>query len=444
MKIKTLLLSLIACSVCCCPVWANTSEPIILPGPSVISEKIYPGLSDIPFSTLLEKAKKDDPEAMFELGRCYESGRGTAPDPKKAAKYYRLSADKGYSYGQAAYAICLLTGQGVKKDLKLFADYAAKAAQQDNSIGWLNLGNAYYNGWGVAVNHSKAAECYQKAAALGNISAKVNLGYFYSNGIGGLPRNINKAKQLLTEALEQGDRRAPFFLANIYIQRQSLSDLPQAADYLEIGVERDDDNSRCLLGNLYEEGLGRPQDFRKAAELYQTAASHNDPMGLRCLGRIYMLGHGVEQNSSKAGEYMLKAAQLGEPQAQYYCGVMHEEGNGLYKNMKLAVEFYEKAAKQGNFEAQYRLGMLYKRGKGVARNMSAAASYLQAAAQQGYQPAIDELNGRASHTAQRAAQPPMTAPSHDNHLGISVAHSVDGFMQELREYAQRYEALGSK
>ncbi len=442
MKIKTLFLSLVACSVWCCPVLADTSTLIIPNGPMVISETIYHGLSDTPFKTLLEKAKKGDPEAMFELGRCYEAGRETAPNQDKAVKYYRQSADKGYSYGQVAYAICLLTGKGVKKDFKLFADYAAKAAQQDNSIGWLNLGNAYHNGWGVAVDRSKAAECYQKAADLGNISAKSDLGYYYSEGLGGLPRNIKKARQLLTEALDKGDKRAPYFLANIYIQRKTLSSFPKAADYLEIGVERDDDSSRCLLGNLYEEGMGRPQDVHKAAELYQAAASHNFPMGLRNMGRIYILGRGVEQNSPKAGEYMLKAAQLGDAKAQYYCGVMHEEGNGLYKNMKLAVDFYEKAAKKGDPEAQYRLGMLYKRGRGVARNMSTASSYLNASAQQGYQPAVNELNGQTSQNIQPISPVQTAGNSGPNRLGISVDHSVDGFMRELREYAKRYEALG--
>ena len=41
-------------------------------------------------------------EAMFEVGRCYENGKGVEQDYEKAVEYYRIAADMGIQEAEDA------------------------------------------------------------------------------------------------------------------------------------------------------------------------------------------------------------------------------------------------------------------------------------------------------------------------------------------------------
>jgi uncharacterized protein len=54
-----------------------------------------------------------DPHAQYNLGRLYLDGTGVAQDPRQAARWFNLAAEKGHHPSQALLGHLLVTGQGV-------------------------------------------------------------------------------------------------------------------------------------------------------------------------------------------------------------------------------------------------------------------------------------------------------------------------------------------
>ncbi len=56
-----------------------------------------------------------------------------------------------------------------------------------------------------------------------------------------------------------------------------------------------------LLGELYNQGLGVPQNPNKAAEWYKVAAAQNDPAAMSSLGLMALDGRGVPRDPRPGG-----------------------------------------------------------------------------------------------------------------------------------------------
>ena len=78
----------------------------------------------------LKKAQQGDPEAQFNLGRCYANGRGVKQDWQKAVEWYAKAAEQGDAVAQCNLGICYANGQGVKQDRQKAIEWYTKAAQQ--------------------------------------------------------------------------------------------------------------------------------------------------------------------------------------------------------------------------------------------------------------------------------------------------------------------------
>lgn len=75
-----------------------------------------------------EWAEKGDPAALFLCGIVHQR----AQDLRTAAKYFKASARRGLSFGQASYAWMRENGIGVKQDLGSACKYYKKAGKQDH------------------------------------------------------------------------------------------------------------------------------------------------------------------------------------------------------------------------------------------------------------------------------------------------------------------------
>ena len=116
-------------------------------------------------------ADMGDPEGMYNLGVCYEYGKGgLTEDEAKAVEWYKKAAEAGY-----ATAMC-------------------------------NLGDAYRWGQGgLTRDTSKAVEWYQKAAEAGNAGAMSVLykAYYYGE-MGGITKDKVKAEEWRKRLRELG------------------------------------------------------------------------------------------------------------------------------------------------------------------------------------------------------------------------------------------------
>ena len=62
------------------------------------------------------KAEQGDAEAQFNLGFCYDDGRGVRKDYGEAVKWYRKAAEQNFAPAQFNLGYCYAYGQGVRKD----------------------------------------------------------------------------------------------------------------------------------------------------------------------------------------------------------------------------------------------------------------------------------------------------------------------------------------
>jgi hypothetical protein len=78
-----------------------------------------------------------DAAAQYRLGQMLIEGQGGPKDPWQAARWLKLSADKGYYPAQALLGVALFRGQGIPRQAPrglMYLTIARDAAPQDKSI----------------------------------------------------------------------------------------------------------------------------------------------------------------------------------------------------------------------------------------------------------------------------------------------------------------------
>jgi TPR repeat protein len=136
------------------------------------------------FQEYKTKAERGDAEAQFNVGYCYDDGRGVAKDFAEAVKWYRKAAEQNFAPAEFNLGYCYANGQGVRKDKEEAVKWFRKAAEQNYAPAQSNLGYCYDNGRGVAKDAGEAVKWYRQAAGQGHPEAQLNLGYCYANGQG--------------------------------------------------------------------------------------------------------------------------------------------------------------------------------------------------------------------------------------------------------------------
>ena len=121
----------------------------------------------------------------------------------------------------------------------------------------------------------------------------------------------------------------------------------EALRYFKKGEVVNNSDCICIIGYLYERGLGVERDYVKAAYYYQKATSLNNIVASCNLAYFYELGIGIEQDYQKAYELYLKGAETGFPRAICNLGYCYEYGRGVKADLKQAVEYYLEAARLG-------------------------------------------------------------------------------------------------
>ncbi len=119
----------------------------------------------------LPLAEAGDVAAMRNVGHLYRMGRGTVPDPEKAARWYRRAAERGFDRAMVNLAALYLAGQGVSQSDREAAIWLARAADAGNDVAAFNLGMLYEIGRGVPLDPAAAQRWYQVSAAKGNTAA---------------------------------------------------------------------------------------------------------------------------------------------------------------------------------------------------------------------------------------------------------------------------------
>ena len=121
---------------------------------------------------------------------------------------------------------------------------------------------------------------------------------------------------------DEGKDWAQFNLGITYLRGEDGFDknLPEAAKYTQMAVEKGYVRAQYQLGYLYEEGLGVPQDWEKSFHWYLKAANQGYAMAQNNVGTAFYLGKGIEKDMDQAFIWYKKSADLGDDVAQYNLG----------------------------------------------------------------------------------------------------------------------------
>nr|XP_032634835.1 death ligand signal enhancer isoform X1 [Chelonoidis abingdonii] len=175
-------------------------------------------------------------KAQFNVGLCYEHGRGTEKDLAKAALYYHRAASNGHPMAQYRYARFLLR-------------HGLKAGGADVQ---------------------KAVTLLEQAAAAGLVEACRSLGFwhyarlFWLLCVRGMVSFSHSSMQLFVQAQA--------YLGVLYMKGLQ-SAKQRALKYLWLAAKNGDSQSRYHVGVCYEKGLGVKQNFAEAMEHYQHSAA---------------------------------------------------------------------------------------------------------------------------------------------------------------------------
>ncbi len=150
-----------------------------------------------------EAAQQGHAKAQSSYGYFLEEN-----EPKEAVKWYKASAENGYSMGMSNYARCLYYGIGCDKKFDDAFKWLVKAAESDdkNDGAQYMLGILYFNGDGVEKDLVRSAQWYRKAAENGHESAQYELVLCYLYG-DGVEANTDEAIHWFKAGSALGDTR---------------------------------------------------------------------------------------------------------------------------------------------------------------------------------------------------------------------------------------------
>lgn len=322
---------------------------------AVLKSGSTPKKSTKKLSDYIDKARKGDASAQFEVGYCYYNGLGTEVNYEKAVEWYLKSAAQNNSAACNNLGFCYERGDGVPKSISEAFRYYKTAADLGDEVGQCNLAWCYENGKGTSKDLDQAAYWYRKSAEQGWPRAQYNLGHCYEFGRG-VTKNIDEAVKWYRKAADQGYASA-----------------------------------QCNLGVCYELGSGVVKDMYEAASLYRKAADQGHARAQCNLGYCYAKGEGVQKDLYEAFKWIKKAADQDNARALNKLGLMYENGEGVGKDYYEAVKWFRRAADLNSEYAQYNLARCYEYGYGVPASRSEARKWYQKAADNGHSASKEKL-----------------------------------------------------
>jgi TPR repeat protein len=119
--------------------------------------------------------------------------------------------------------------------------------------------------------------------------------------------------------------------------------------------------AQCILAERYSQGIGVPQDDKRACVLWKLAADKDHHRAQYNLGNMYAAGRGVIQSDALCFKYNKLSAIQGHANAQLNVGSSYYTGRGVDQSKKKGREWWTKAAAQGSKEAINNLKIMDKR-----------------------------------------------------------------------------------
>lgn len=191
----------------------------------------YPAAAQVAVDpeVLRGRAGQGDPEALNALGNAYTNGaQGFKQDYAEALRLFRQAAEKGYAPAQYNLGLCYELGRGVAVDARQAFKYYLMSAEQGFTPAQFNVGNMYAEGRGVGQDFFEANLWYKQAADSGLAEAQYNLGLGYEQARG-VKKDESQAARWYKAAADHGYAPAQFRLGILNEEGRGVTKDPAAA-----------------------------------------------------------------------------------------------------------------------------------------------------------------------------------------------------------------------
>jgi len=146
------------------------------------------------FTELQPKAEMGDADAQYNIGLCYEKGRGVQKDIVEALKWYRKAADQGFPAAECELGSDYIYGElRVSKDTILGEKWLKSSSGHGYSNASYLLSLVYLEGRVVQKSESESLKWLKLAAMQGHAKAQGDLGDYYAFGILGVEEDPAEA-----------------------------------------------------------------------------------------------------------------------------------------------------------------------------------------------------------------------------------------------------------
>ncbi|MHC9243716.1 tetratricopeptide repeat protein, partial [Pseudomonas aeruginosa] len=198
---------------------------------------------------------------------------------------------------------------------------------------------------GISANDAEMIALYKLAAEKGHHKAQLNLAGLYIQGTG-VPRDENKAVDLVEKAIQQNSPRA-FYLMGVMLQQGVGVKIDETAalSYFRKAADMGDPYGQLAVGeSLRNASVNLPEPERRrgyqiALTMLNCSLSQDLPEAGHLLGRHYL---NFENDIHQALEYFQRAAALGYNDSLYRLYTIFDEGEyGIQKDPQRAACYYE-------------------------------------------------------------------------------------------------------
>jgi len=172
-------------------------------------------------------------------------------------------------------------------------------------------------------------------------------------------------------------------------------DLARALELYQQAAAMGDAEAMFIAGGMLYRGQGADPDPVRAFRYLQEAEKRGrySPESLSIIGTLYLQGAGVPQNYRLAKSYLTRAAEMGDITAKKNLAYLLYNGLGGGKDYGQALRLYRQAALSGDNEAQYNVGLMYANGLGSGVDRVRAYAWFSLAASRGNTAAAAARNG---------------------------------------------------
>ena len=218
-----------------------------------------------------------------------------------------------------------------------------KKAEEGDAEAQYTLGDMYYDGRYVPQDYVKATEWYRKAAEQKDAELQKS----------SASRNFSS-----TDVVDIQD----MFCGGLYGPKYNN----KTVEFYKKAAEKKNPYAQVMLGVLYEQGQGVPQNYYTAVKWFKKAAEQGNVFGQVAIGTLYLEGELVRKDYYKALVWYTKAIEQKDIDTQSEEDLSEYQRKGGYCNSRAE---YTRNRKESQVAiAQRNLGDMYFEGKGVLQD----------------------------------------------------------------------------